>query len=532
MTALQAPPTADAGKDTGASRPELTTLLVLCGIAIFSGAGLAIAYRGGLRVSTGDPIAYLSMARSLAAGHGASLPYGDLYTASQMTAGGPVSHWPVGYPLLLSLDTKSLLSWARDLAVVMYAVNVFLFGLLALRVGVARIGAIALAVIFAGLSFALHGTVQSEPLFFLLVLLGLHAFVAFFNRPATLPLLAVAAAFGLSTVSRFLGEAFVIGGAIAILVFLKERFPRRLRDAVLLVIVGNIPILIWFSSVHNSPDTLAFHLLTTYDVKASLFSIAGFIIPGVHSTYLRILIAAAIVIVAVIVLATVGSRATRSPVRNDKVDWLMLLFAGAYLLFVLISLTLVDPLVLHGGDDRVLFLPFMLILLWCAQNWPQLASWSAVPRNSWVPILATSLVVLLVGTAIWTAGETGRNAQVGSVAPASPANAALKRVLAGIPSNSILYSNEPDELYFLSGRTVYVLPNILSASTLKANHHFTSEMSSTRRRICNKPATVLFSLSNGLFEPTLDQVEHELKVASKSSIPGWKVLTLDTTSAC
>lgn len=532
MTAVRIRATAPATEHTDRRRPELTTLLVLGALAVLSGAGLAIVYRGGLRVANGDPIAYLSMARSLAAGHGASLPYGDAYTASQLTAGGPVSHWPVGYPLLLSLDTRSLLSWARVLAVVMYTVNVFLWGLLALRVGVARIGAVALAVIFAGLSLALHGTVASEPLFFVLVLVGLHALVRFFNRPAVLPILFVAAAFGLSTVTRFLGEAFVIGATLAVLIFVKERLSQRLIYAVLLTIVGNIPFLIWFSSVHNSADTLAVHLLTSYDTKATLYSFAGFIVPGVQSVDLRILIAAVIVIVVLGLLAAVGNRASLSPVRNDKVNWLMLLLAGVYLLFVLFSLSVVDPLVLHGGDDRVLFLPFMLFLLWCAQNWPRLASWSAVPRNSWVPILATILVGLLVVTAIWRAVETGRSAQVGSVAAASRANAALKRTADGVPSTSIIYSNEPDEVYFLTGRTVYLLPEILSSSTLKKNPRFASDMMSIEQRACGKHAIVLFSLAKSLFEPSLARVKQDLRIAGVSSIPQWAVLTLDTKAAC
>jgi hypothetical protein len=530
MTVLQTPATAATTENTGGSRPQLTTVLILAGLAVLSGAGLAIAYRGGLRVSTGDPIAYLSMARSLAAGHGASVPYGDAYTASLLTAGGPVSHWPVGYPLLLSLDTGSLLSWARVLAVATYAANVFLFGLLALRVGVARVGAIALAVIFAGLSFALHGTVASEPLFFLLILLGLHAFVRFFNRPAVLPILVVAISFGLATVTRFLGEAFVIGGALAVLLFMEERFRQRLGYAVLVAIVGNIPFLIWFTSVHNSPETLGVHLLSTYDTKTILYTFAGFIVPGVQSVDLRILLAAVIVIVVVAILAAVGSRGSLLPVRSDKINWLMLLLAVVYLLFLFFARSVVDPLIQLNA--RMLFLPFMLFVLWCAQNWPRLASWSAVPRNSWAPTLATTLVGLLVVTAIWTAVEAGRSAQAGSVAAPSSANTALLRAVAGVPANAIIYSNEPDEVYFLSGRTVYLLPDIRSSSTLKKNPSFASDMSTLEQRVCGKPATVLFSSSKDTIEPSLARVKQDLKVASVRSIPQWKVLTLDTATGC
>jgi hypothetical protein len=528
MTAPQS--SATAAEDTGGNRPELTTVLVLGGLAVLSGLGLAIAYRGGLRVSTGDPIAYLSMARSLAAGHGTSVPYGDAYTASLLTAGGPVSHWPVGYPLLLSLDTHSLLSWARVLALAAYAANVFLFGLLALRVGVSRIGAIALAVIFAGLSFALHGTVASEPLFFLLIIVGLHACVRFFNRPAVLPILFVAVSFGLATVTRFLGEAFVIGGTLAVLLFVKERFRQRFGYAVLLAIVGNVPFLIWFTSVHNSPETLGVHVLSTYDTKTILYTFAGFIVPGIQSVDLRILLAAVVVIVVVAILAAVGSRASLSPVRSDKVNWLMLLFAVVYLLFLFFSRSVVDPLIQLNA--RMLFLPFMLFVLWCAQNWPRLASWSAVPRNSWAPTLATALVGLLVVTAIWTAVQAGRSAQAGSVAAPSSANTALQRAVAGVPSNSIIYSNVPDEVYYLTGRTVYLLPDIRSSSTLKKNPSFASDMSTLERRVCGKHATVFFASSKDKIEPTLAQVKERLKVAGVHSIPQWKVLTLDTAIGC
>ena len=224
-------------------------------VAVVSGLGLAIAYRGGLVVVWGDPIAYIGVARSLAAGHGVSVPYGSLYTQWHLTAGGPVSHWPPGYSLLLSLWSGSVLLWARILAVTLFSASVFLFGFLAQRLGVPRFGAVALAIIFAGTSFQLFGAVLSEPLFFFLVLLGLHGLVSFFRRPAMPSILLASIAFGLSTVTRYLGEAFVIGSVIAILFFLREPIARRLRYAVVLAIVGNILLLIWFSSIHNSPES-------------------------------------------------------------------------------------------------------------------------------------------------------------------------------------------------------------------------------------------------------------------------------------
>jgi len=510
-----------------------TTLVWLAAVAVISGVGLAIAYRGGLAVGFGDPIVYVSVARSLASGHGISVPYGDVYTPSQLTLGGPVSHWPPGYALLLSIggsSMSSILTWARVLGIVLFSANVFLFGFLAHRVRVPRFGAVALAVIFAGLSFSLHGTVESEPLFFFLVLLGLHGLVSFFDRPTWSSILIVAVAFGLSTVTRYLGEAFVIGGVLAILVLLKQPFARRLMFGAVLAVVGNIPVLIWVLSIHNSPEAPAVHLPRFYDLQTALYAVAGFAVPGVGSPALRVLIVAVIIVVVIAMMATVGGSGSLSPIRHEHVDWVLLYLTVAYLVFLFCSRAFVDPLI--QLNSRMLFLPFMLLVLWCAQNWPRLASWASVPRSSWAPPIATSLVVLLVVTSIWTAIETTRQEQDGNYNSTSPATMALKRAVEAIPPTTVVYSDHPDAVYFVSGRRVYLLPNTSSASTLKVNHRFAAEMSSLRRAVCGRPAAVLYALSNGYVEPSLPVVERDLKVATSTSFNGWKVLHLDTSQPC
>ena len=201
VLSTEAAPAVVPPDDTDRRSRRATTLWVAV-VAVVSGLGFAIAYRGGLVVTSGDPIAYIGVARSLAAGHGVSLPYGSGYTQWHLSAGGPVSHWPPGYPLLLSVWSGSILLWARIVAVALFSASVFLFGFLAQRLGVPRFGAIALAIIFAGTSFQLFGTVASETLFFFLVLLGLHGLVSFFRRPAVSSILLTSIAFGLSTVTR------------------------------------------------------------------------------------------------------------------------------------------------------------------------------------------------------------------------------------------------------------------------------------------------------------------------------------------
>jgi hypothetical protein len=509
---------------------SIISMVWLAGVAVVSGVGLAVAYRGGLFVSFGDPIVYISVAKSFAAGHGSNVAFGSVYTPSQLTVGGPVSHWPPLYSLLLSIDTSSILTWARILAVVLFAANVFLFGLLALRLRASRFGAVALAVVFAGLSLQLHGTVASEPLFFFLVLLGLHAFVNLMARPAVPSFAIVVAAFGLSTITRYLGEAFVIGGVIAIVFLLRQPISRRLRFGAILAVVANIPILIWFESIRNSPESLAVHLPRFSDIETALFTVAGFMIPGVQSVALRVLVATGIVVVVIAIMAIVGGSDSLSPIRNERTDYVMLVFAIVYLLFLFLSRSVVDPLIQLNA--RMLFLPFMLLLLWMAQNWPRFASWSAVPRSSWAPPLATVLVGLLVVTAVWTAVDAAKNVTAGNFAVATATTTSLKRAVQHIPGNSVIYSDRPDAVYFVSGRAVHLVPNVLSASTLKKNRNFETEMTSMQSELCGRPATLVYAKSNGYLEPSLSKVKRYFTMTEITSFSGWSVYSLHTGSNC
>jgi len=521
---------AAAQPDDADRRSRFATTTWVAVVAVVSGLGLAIAYRGGLVVTWGDPIAYIAVARSLAAGHGVSVPYGSLYAHWHLTAGGPVSHWPPGYSLLLSVWSGSILLWARILAVTLFSASVFLFGFLAQRLGVPRFGAIALAIIFAGTSFELFGTVASEPLFFFLVLLGLHGLVSFFRRPAVPPILLASIAFGLSTVTRYLGEAFVIGGVIAILFLWREPIVRRLRFAAVLAIVGNIPLLIWFRSIHNSPESPTLHMFSFYDLKTSLFTIASFIVPGVHSADLRVLIVAVIVI-GVLALMMRGSPESVSPIRLERTDWVLLILTITYLVFLFVARSFIDPLIQLNA--RMLFLAFMLLLLWCAQNWPRFASWSAIPRSPYGPPIATAIVCLLVVNAAWSAFDVARQAEQGSYAAATPSNAALRGALATVPKDSVIYSNLPDVVYFISGRTIHILPVTASPLTLKTNRSFAAQMSSVEQHLCGRPATIVYApWSKAYMEPRLDVVEHDLKVTKVTSVKSWKLLTLDTGTSC
>ena len=164
----------------------------------------------------------------------------------------------------------------------------------------------------------------------------------------------------------------------------------------------------------------------------------------------------AVIVIGVFALMTRSSPGSLSPLRLERTDWLLLILTATYLVFLFASRSFIDPLIQLNA--RMLFLPFMLLLLWCAQNWPRFASWSAVPRSPYGPPIATAIVCLLVVNAAWTAFDVARQAEQGSYAASTPSNAALKTALAAVPKDSVIYSDLPDVTYFLSSRTIHILP--------------------------------------------------------------------------
>ena len=219
-----------------------------------------------------------------------------------------------------------------------------------------------------------------------------------------------------------------------------------------------------------------------------------------------------------------------SPIRLERNDPLFLILTITYLVFLFAARSFVDPLI--QLNSRLLFLAFVLLLLWCAQNWPRFASWSAVPRSPYGPPIATAIVCLLVVNAAWTAFDVARQAQQGTCRRPRRRTPRQRSSCHG-PEGLVIYSDQPDVVYFISGRTIHILPLTDSPLTLKANRQFAVQMSSVEQQLCGRPAAIVYApWSKEYLEPKLSVVEHDLKVAKVTSVKSWKLLTLDTGTSC
>ena len=487
-------------------------------LAAIATGGLAIATRGGIIVRQGDPIAYISTARSLASGHGASLQYSGILPT---VASKPEVHWPPGYTLLLSLGGHSILGWARTLNCLLFAANVFLLGYLAHRLGIRRAGVLLIAVVFAGASFDLHATVRSEPLFLLLALLGLHGLVGFMAKPTRWLLPASALAFGLATLTRYAGEAFVLAAALCALAFFDRPRRERLASAGTFLVLGNLPVLIWLFSAQHSPRTFGFHPPGSSELNLAMSSISGYVVPSGLATPIRALLC--IAFLAIVVVVTGADFASK---RERTLDYLLLLFAGIYLVFIVASQAFFDRAI--PFDTRLLMPAYVLLLLWFARNWPRSLTWSRSGRRSGLALVGVAGVLSVFLASGWAAFDTARHAQSESYSSPSWRATKLVKTLAPLPRSVIVYSNRPDVIYFLMDRPVHLLPPTI------ANPHYASQMRAIQAGTCGRATTIVYSTSRAatFSEPSLATVAHAFRIADISSSRGWEILTLDTSPPC
>lgn len=352
-------------------------------VALVTSAGLAAVFATSSGIGlTPDSIIYLDGARHVAAGDGfiAIAPNG---------APAPVTHFPPLYSFLVAaLLTLGLPveAAARCVAVAAFAALVGSIGWVALRTARSRIAALISAglLAFGGPALALSERAWTDvPALVMLV------WTLYFLRLATdgnrKALLAGAAFAGAGVLLRYAGVVAIgVGGAVLLV---RPRWPwrRRLGGALTWTVVSAVPLALWLArnrlaggSATNR--TLAWHPLGAAQVLEGMRTVAFWLVPD-PSPHLLMAVVCALVAAWLIVGA---HRRWQSCDRGHVAIWGA--FAAAYLLFLAVSISLVDAAT--PTDARLLspLLPGLYLLVGVAA-----AGWAASAQRRALPGLALAL---------------------------------------------------------------------------------------------------------------------------------------------
>lgn len=396
------------------------------GAALLIGAAM-IPYGPGM---TPDSVHYLTAAENLRNGLG--------YATSVVPWNGPfprpIAEWPPLYPLVLAAVTAVGGATAGP-----WALNSLLLAASAWQVARAAPLLGVLAFVASPAVISVHAYAWSEPLFVLLVLLSLRSQERLLEEPGAKALLAAAAWTALACLTRYLGLALVLSGALVAMTSRR----RLLGPAYAALSVA--PLGLWLLRNLSVTGSLAGNRAASGRelpelIREAAATFGGWIVPV---TSLRIAALLALLAVGVTVALRSGF---------DQADRPWLAFAAVYFVMVVALARAVafDPL-----TTRLLvpLVPPVAIL----------AGRRFDPRQR---ALAGALALLLVaGPALVTARDLVHAAAVargrGYRAARWREAEAVRMAAAGqgpFARDGIIYSDAPDVLYLYSGRPVRYLP--------------------------------------------------------------------------
>lgn len=464
-----------------------------------------VASRRGIYVSH-DGLAYLGLARSLAAGDGFVPPPGS----------APLGNFPPLYPASLAVaalagpDPLTVARWLNPLllGVTTGAVTVALQ-----RATGSRAAALGGGLVVAASADALasHTSALSEPLFLALAT-GFVLALAAHQRTGSWRLLALAAGLAAgATLVRYLGVALVAGGAVALATGPGPR-RRLLPRAASLAAGGLLPLVAWLAWVaartgSGSNRPVALHGIDGGYLARGVANVAEWIVAVRLPTALATAVVATAVVAAAVVL-TARARAPGRPARSAGAGagagagapstaagapagagWSLRLLgwcAAAYVAVLAVYRLLLD--VTGRLDDRFL-LPLHVAAVAAVAT---VLGRRRLPRAAAVVALALVAVQVVDGLA-WTARATTDPAHRpgGFLGPPYDRSAVLGGLVA-LPAGALVASNAPDLVDAATGRPAVLLPESRELLSGRANPDLEADLARLRARLAATGGAVAY----------------------------------------
>lgn len=471
----------DPVRRTGRARPPALgsgwtfgLLLILAVVAAF--AVLYTTSNGP--VAGSDSVAYIVAARNLLEGNGLgwTYPSGEFHL---------LTHFPPLYSLTLALfglGGADLIDVARFVSIASFVVVI---STTAAAMFVATgskltVVAVAAAILADGVVLSVFSRAMSEPLFLVFQTTGV-LLLLFHSRAGRLSLAAAAGlALGLAAVSRYIGIALLVGGALGVLFLGGIRPRRRLIASGIFTAFGLLPSLLWgiFLVVCEGSTLPRQVSMGIEDAWVALRPFRGSVVDGlwsmlpivggveVGSYRIRLALLAGLVL-AGSVTAWWAHRAWqcsseevrgRAGASLDLAGYSLML-AICYLGGLAAAFLFVRP----APDIDARMLVPLRILLWHGAAATAHLTGSLWARLAWLRRAPVVLAALAIAWAAPSTLATARSLHEDAVGYAGSAwrESCLIQEVRGISREVQLISNDSAAILFLTGRSAYDIPELL-----------------------------------------------------------------------
>lgn len=188
-----------------------------------------------------DSVSYIEAGRNLATGRG----------LTEISASGSVNPF-IKQPPLLPLILALFHALQLDLVQAMRWLNVFLFAILLLSMGWLSIRQnrwlyLGMPVLWLTSPILIedYSGFMSEPLYFTTGAAGLILLIMFIHKRKRMNLFVASALLGLSALTRYAGSVFIASGAVALILFDKGSFRKRISRLAVFLALSAGPLMLW-----------------------------------------------------------------------------------------------------------------------------------------------------------------------------------------------------------------------------------------------------------------------------------------------
>ncbi len=444
--------------------------------------------------------------------HGAGLE-SDTISYFRFPTTGELSDLPVHHGILYPIVLRLLVLAGAHLSSAAVLVNMFcaaatsatLFTLLLSVLPRTSLVSTSMATFLVSMSLPVliaHSSAMSEPLFLMLITIGILYLIRALQHHSTIMLFISAAAFALSSLTRYAGLSLVGAGCLSILLFLNDKPLRRLVTAAVYGAIGSFPLfalLILNKRKAGSATNreLVYHGLPADTLNEGASTIFSWFFP--ERIYIAFPISAYVVTTTVMVVLIFSFiLAVRS--KRAKIGVLSLCTI-CYSLFLALSISLFDVSIMLS--QRMLS-PMALIMF------PLLGVITVSINNSTASRIAVALAVAYMTsfTAYRAAGYVSKTFTTGTgYSSAAWSQSPLIKLIETVQNDYRFYSNAADAFYLRNtATTVAGIPWKQRSTSNRELESFTMAYSAMKSSFDNQ-CTFLASVKLRYWPPYLASEE-------------------------
>jgi hypothetical protein len=466
---------------------------------------------------TSDATMYIVSARNFLAGRG----FGIYRPSGRFL---PLSIIPPMFPLTLSaIGTLGI-----DLTIAAKWLNSILFGL-TLLVTATSIYNLTRWTWFS-ITWSLFFLIQpeligifsgamSEPLFFFAGFSGLFLLIYYMKLNRRIMLIGAAITTGVAFFTRYVGSAFLIAGALGLLLFQQGNLKKRITDTIYYCGIGSLPMITWLGWLYSQPQMeppRQFHFVIE-EIPSRLITLRLYIvdkiwnwipystaIPALH--YRTKLFIILLFLTIMIILIFIGAKNFKN-VNNKKwfrhVGFLLTSQFGfvitIYIAILAITYSLTSPwsLIHH----QRLMTPVYIVGIMMIFSALFFLSETTITGH-WVQLISVIVVIVIIASSLPRSIELIEkfHSEGGGFTSVSSRSSETIKRLNDLPSEIILISNQEEAILYYTNRPAYDIPELRNKKPLSDFHRFGDDKDDNVQTIFREQNAALVLFDNVYWE--------------------------------